>query len=209
MSTITLSTQKNFWVSTSIFKVTAGSKVKKVKTGSRIIFHDFYIDSYRFWVAESEYDLRFALRLILTSQWRHKHVSLFLCLKWICSHTESIVIFYDFHIDSYRFWVAESEYDLSFAVQLILTSQWRHKHVSLFLCLKWICSHTKSIVIFHDFHIDSYRFWVAQSEYDLSFAVKSILTSQWRHKHVSLFLCLKWLFSNKLASYFQFDVTYS
>ena len=51
----------NFFVSTSIFKVTARAKVKKVKTGSRIIFQDFYIDSYRFWVAESEYDVRFAL----------------------------------------------------------------------------------------------------------------------------------------------------
>ena len=58
----------NFFVSTSICKVTARSKVKKVKTGSRIIFEDLYIDSYRFWVAESEYDVRFALRYILTSQ---------------------------------------------------------------------------------------------------------------------------------------------
>ena len=69
------------FVSTSIFKVTRRSKVKTVKTGSRIIFEDFHFDSYRFWGAESEYDLRFALRLILTSQWRHKHVSPFLCLK--------------------------------------------------------------------------------------------------------------------------------
>ena len=73
----------NFFVCTSIFKVTAGSKVKKVKTGSRIIFQVFRLDSYRFWVTESEYDFRFALRRILTSQWRHEHVSLFLCLKWL------------------------------------------------------------------------------------------------------------------------------
>ena len=124
------------FVSTLIFKVTVRSKVKKVKTGSRIIFVDFHIDSYRFWVAESEYDVRFALRLILTSQWRHKHVSLFLCLKWPCSHKESIIIFEDFYIDSYRFWVAESEYDVRFTLRIILTSQGRHKHVSLFLCLK-------------------------------------------------------------------------
>ena len=99
------------------------STVKQVKTGSRIIFEDLHIDSHRFWVAESEYDVRFALRLILTSQRRHKRVSLFLCLKWPCSHKESRIIFEDFYIDSHRFWVAESEYDVRFTLRLLLTSQ--------------------------------------------------------------------------------------
>ena len=91
-----------------------GSKVKTVKTGSRIILKVFNIDSYRFSVTESEYDISFGLRLIfkVTARSKVKNIK-----------TGSFLIFKDFNIDSYRFWVAESEYDLSFAVRSILTSQ--------------------------------------------------------------------------------------
>ena len=79
----------NFFVCTMIFKVAVRSKVKTVKSESRNILNDFDIDSYRFWVAESDYYLNFALQLILTSQWRHNHVSLFLWLNWLCCHAGS------------------------------------------------------------------------------------------------------------------------
>ena len=72
MSTILLSTKYRIFVCTLIFKVTVGSKVKMVKTGSRIILKVFNLDSYSFWVTESKYDLSFALGLIFKVTARSK-----------------------------------------------------------------------------------------------------------------------------------------
>ena len=96
--------------------------------------------------------------------------------------TGSRIILKVFNIDSYRFWVTESENDLSFALRLIFKVTTRSKVKKI---------KTGSWLVFNGFNIDSYRFLVAESEYDLSFALRIILTSQWRHKHVSLFSCLK------------------
>ena len=56
-----------------IFKVTVRSKVKKVNTINLNIFNNFYIDPCIFLVAESESGLRFAVWLIIMSQWYFKY----------------------------------------------------------------------------------------------------------------------------------------